>query len=134
MADWKNKRELQRERDRADEKEKEYKNQTSIPSQKSKGGSPESEHLRKLIEQVDPLMDRIHTLYNQYLSGAEKSPPNTLREQLEKMIQSITASSKPTASLRFQASSVQSKYTTYRERWDKLLRDLEAGRIKRAGK
>jgi hypothetical protein len=87
--------------------------------------------LAELLERVEPLIYQINSSYNQYIAGAELHPPNERRGQLEQMMNTIMLMSKPTPSYRFRYQSVLGTYNTYRKRWDKLIMDLESGKIKR---
>ncbi len=91
----------------------------------------DSEKLIQQLQQIDPLIDQVNSLYNQYIAGIERLPPIERRKILEQMMDAATAMAKTTPSARFRFSGIQARYISHRDRWDKLMKDLEAGKIKR---
>jgi hypothetical protein len=126
-------RERKRRRDEEDDKEreKELLGRTDGVIRKSDLSGVSSEKVDELILRAEPMIDQIQGLYNQYLSGIEKHPPNERRKQLEQLMYTLQLVSKPTAGLQFRYQTLNAKYVSYRERWDKVLKDLEDGKIKR---
>lgn len=98
---------------------------------KDKNPANTTDRLSQLMEQARPMIERVNTLYNQYKGGGLERPPLQERKTLDQLIQSIDVLPKPTQSLMFQYSSIQSRYATYRDKWDKLMKDLETGKIVR---
>lgn len=90
-----------------------------------------TEKLRELMDRANMLIDQVNNLYNQYVVGVIDTPPIERRGQLDQIINTVTLMGKPTRSLRFKFMNLQGKYTTYRDRWEKRLKDLEAGKIQR---
>jgi hypothetical protein len=84
-----------------------------------------------LLRTAEPLIEQVNTLYRQFIGGAESLPPNERRKQLEKIMESLQQIPKPTATSKFRVASLNTRYLTYKDRWDRLMKDLEAGRIKR---
>ncbi len=117
-----------RKREREDEDE-----QSQAESKKNEL-APITQHDQKvdgLIHQVNVLVEQLDRLYTMYFQGLEKLPPIQKRKLLEDLIEQLDLGSKPTAQLRFKTQSARTKFATYRERWEKKLKDLEMGRIKR---
>jgi len=94
-------------------------------------GSPSVDKLIELLARIDMQIDIIQNLYNMYFAGAEENPPTQQRQHLDRMHQTAYLMKKPTIALRFRFETIHGKYVSYRDRWEKKLRDLEAGRIKR---
>jgi hypothetical protein len=86
------------------------------------------EKLNDLLGRIEPLMEQVNQLYNQYVSGIEKRPPLERRKQLDQAMQMIGHLPKSTSALKFKCATVQSRYTTFTEQWDRKLRALEEGR------
>jgi len=82
-----------------------------------------------LIAKAEVMLEQIQNLYHMYISGLERLPPVTQRKLLEDLAHKILAAPKPTASLSFRANSFTTKIQTYRDKWDKLMRDVESGKI-----
>ena len=124
--DW---RERKRRRDEEDEAES-----GAVPQGREEISGASSEKVDELLLRADPIIDQVHGLYNQYLAGVESRPPIERRKQLDQLMASLLLMHKPTAGLQFRFQTVQSKYATYRDRWDRLMADLESGKLKRVGK
>jgi hypothetical protein len=89
------------------------------------------EKLDELLLRADPLVEQLNNLYNIYISGAEQIPPTERRKNLDMIMVTLQMMSKPTPGALYKYTAIQAKYDTYRNRWDKLLKDLESGKIKR---
>lgn len=77
------------------------------------------------------LMDQIDNLYRQFISGALSRPPIEERNRLEQMMALVFNVPKPTPADRYRFTSIWSSYVTHKSRWDKILADMESGKIKR---
>jgi hypothetical protein len=123
-------------REREDEQENEKTNQkvleVKFPSLgKSNKVEVSSDRFDEFLSRADPLIEQINNLYNMYIAGVEKTPPLQKRKILDQVMASLQGMSKPTPSARFKFNSMQSRYLVHKDRWDKLIRDLESGKIKR---
>ena len=85
----------------------------------------------QLIEQATPLIEQLNNLYNQFFAGAEKVPPTERRKQLDQTMASIMLSSKPTPQMQFRCQTLNQSYISARDRWDRMMKDLESGKLKR---
>lgn len=92
-----------------------------------------TEKLEELIKRAEPMIEQVNSLYQQYINGTERQPPLDRRRQLEQVITSLTMMHKPTATLRFRISGVLHTFQQYRDRWDRTMRDIESGKVKRRG-
>ncbi|MFZ9594718.1 MAG: hypothetical protein ACO3A2_01425 [Bdellovibrionia bacterium] len=117
-------RQREDEREAEEQEEKRKKQQYEFSSAENT-----TEKLLDLMTRADPLIDQLNNLYNQYFSGAEKTPPNERRKILDQIMATLQLMSKPTASALYRYTTVQSKYLTFRDRWDKRLKDLENGKM-----
>ena len=122
-------------RRRRREREEEDETEASAKGGKSKeiprAGVNDSAKMDALINQSSAQLDQITTLYNQYLAGIEKLPPLQLRQQLEETVQILVKSHKSTQAAQFRFNTFFARYQTYRDRWDRIIRDLESGKIQR---
>ena len=91
-----------------------------------------SEKVIELLKRAEPMIEQLNHLYNMFLSGAEKLPPNEKRKQLDQIMAALITMPKPTPALKFRYQGIQSQYQTYSDRWDRLLKNLEGGKIKRS--
>lgn len=115
---------IKRRREREDEQE-------SGGGPGAKPGSPQGEKFEELLRRAEPMIERLGNLYNQYIAGVEKFPPIEQRKQLEQTMQTLMLMPKPTAGAQFKFSTIQATFVTHRERWDRMLKDLEAGKLRR---
>jgi hypothetical protein len=87
-----------------------------------------SEKVEDLLLRVDPLVDQLNNLYNMYFSGAEQTPPHERRKNIDQIMVTLQMLNKPTAGLLYRYTAAQSKYLSYRDHWDKMMKDLESGK------
>jgi len=125
-----------RRREREDEEEAAQQAKKASVGEGGKVGLPgsiggDSEQLASLIERAEPLIEQLNNLYNQYIVGAEQRPPLERRKQLDQLMMTVQMMGKPTPTMQFRASTLTQRYTVNRERWDKMIKDLESGKIKR---
>jgi len=120
-------REREDERDREEELAKRVSGKIGVRAPTSLT----SDEVEKMMGQARALIDQVSALYNQYLGGIEKLPPIEKRKQLEQLMTTLSVSRGGPASLQFKLSGLTASYATFRDHWDKQMRNLEAGKIKR---
>ncbi len=87
--------------------------------------------LLQLLDQATPMIEQLNNLYNQFFAGTERVPPIERRKQLDQTMATIMMTPKITAPLQFRAQTLNSSYISARDRWDRMLKDLESGKLKR---
>jgi hypothetical protein len=92
---------------------------------------PTAGRFEDLIQEAPILIEQLNHLYNQFRTGLLTLPPNEKRGRLAHIIKMLIIAPKPTPTNRFQFSSVLASYDSHCLRWDKMLSDLESGKIKR---
>ncbi|MEN9724144.1 MAG: hypothetical protein RJB38_2130 [Pseudomonadota bacterium] len=137
-----------REREEEDEREREEELQSQLlknrlqPGGQSKGAaagdlareaaslqsSGLSEKFVQLLDRIEPLLEQVHLLYGQYFGGVERLPPIERRKHLDQTMHSLSLMPKPTPALQFRFNTVQSRFRSYTEQWDRRLRELESGK------
>jgi hypothetical protein len=120
-------RELESAKERADQQAK---------SNKKLGftgtvATPISNQFAELIREAPILIEQLNHLYQQFINGVLSLPPREVRARLDHMMVVLMNDAKPTPTSRFQFSAVQASYASHCERWDKMLRGLESGKLKR---
>lgn len=85
----------------------------------------------EFVRRGEILLEQVQNLYQMYAAGQERTPPVALRKQLDDLCQKIFMAPKPTPAARFQVTQFQAKVAMYQDRWTKLLKDLESGKMKR---
>jgi hypothetical protein len=121
-------------RERDEQRDEEIKNQIEndlggVKPGRAPGASSGEAPVLDLIAKAEVMLEQIQNLYHMYISGLERLPPVTQRKLLEDIATKILAAPKPTAALSFRANSFTTKIQTYRDKWDKLMRDVESGKI-----
>jgi hypothetical protein len=87
--------------------------------------------LVELFDRAERMIEQVNALYAQYLTGLETNRPDVRRKQLDDLMASLVMMPKPTVIYRFRYQNINSTYVMFRERWDRNLKDLENGKIKR---
>jgi len=96
------------------------------PSQENIGAK-----IDELIARAEPLIEQVNNLYAQFVSGAEKLPPHERRKQLDQLLSQLQLIQKPNATYNFKVSTLHARYVTMRDRWDRMMKDVESGKISR---
>lgn len=86
----------------------------------------------ELILRAEPLIEQLNNLYNMYFTGVEKIPPIERRKQLDQLMLSLQMMPKMNAAALFKYNNIYSKFISYRDRWEKMMKNFEDGKIKRA--
>ncbi|MEO5968487.1 MAG: hypothetical protein ABIQ95_01060 [Bdellovibrionia bacterium] len=122
-----------RQREREDEQDARHSEEKSQANAKLGLNNKEviGEKLDELLLRADPLVEQLNNLYNIYISGAEQIPPTERRKNLDQIMVTLQMISKPTPGALYKYTAIYSKYESYRNRWDKMMKDLESGKIKR---
>jgi hypothetical protein len=110
------------------------KEQAEKPNPDSLDEAAVTQRLEELLARATPLVEQVNGMYARYLQGIEKFAPVERRTHLDTLMNTIFSLPKPTASGRFRAEALHQTYRQYRDKWDRQMRDLEAGRIKRRGR
>jgi hypothetical protein len=89
------------------------------------------EKLNELYDRAERMVEQVNGLYTQFFSGLEGHPPKVRREQLDQLMSALQIMPKPTEVYRFRYQSLNGTYIVYRNRWERNLKDLESGKLKR---
>lgn len=91
----------------------------------------QSEEFEKKLKDLEYSIDRLRNLYEQYFRGMEKVPPNVLQKKLERNMRELRKQVVRNTAHRFRLQTQVQKYTTYLTYWQRIIRMLEAGQVKR---
>lgn len=89
-----------------------------------------------LVEDIGALESKFARLkleYEQYFTRVLRREPASLRAELDRLVLSCTGKNTTNSMLKFRLSSVIAKYNTYRQYWNRTLREIEEGRYSRKG-
>jgi hypothetical protein len=126
-------------RDREDEQDKEVTKTLSLFERRTQithpelnvPAAPSTDKLDQLLHDAQMLIEQVSNLLKMYVVGVESLPPVEKRKILERTMEAIQSSNKPTQASQFRAKSLQASYASNKDRWDRIMRDLETGKIKR---
>jgi hypothetical protein len=97
----------------------------------SKSGDVAIDRLVECFQRSEPMIEQLNNLYNQYIAGVDTHPPIERRKQLDQMMALLQGMAKPGPAYQFRYMTLNASYVTHRERWDRLMKDLESGKLKR---
>lgn len=118
-------------RDREDNFKRRHQAERAEQEKLEKLEKDDAEKVREILEKIEPLMEQVDGQYRMYMAGVERMPPTERRRLLDQSFFQLQNLSKPTMTLRFMADQARSRYVTMKERWDRQMKDLENGKIKR---
>ena len=87
--------------------------------------SPAWERELRVLEEA---MRRLNAEYDAFLYGSLSKPPVQTRKHVEEMIRRLSSSETMSAAERYRFSTLQGRYSSLAERWDRLQDEKEAGR------
>jgi hypothetical protein len=89
---------------------------------------PEHTELERDLQQLEATLRKLETEYNQYFAGQLPRPPWETRQRIEAMLRRFDRAYIQSAIDRFRLSTLQSRFSTFAELWDRGLRAREEGR------
>jgi len=128
--DYRKIRERREEEDRQEEAERASRGESSPKP----GAQATAQAVDAILGQIDPIVDQISNLYQMYLSGIERLPPIEKRKLLDGHLAQLYSASKSGTASQFRIQAATTKIRTHIDRWDRLMRDLESGKIARRTK
>jgi len=120
-------RKRERRRQREDEQDREELKRKGLAEEQG----DQAARFEELITRAEPMIEQVESLYMQYIRGVEKRPPLERRKQLEQIMMTLQYMPKATQSTQFRYNAVHARFVTHKDRWDRLTRDLESGKIVR---
>ncbi|MBI4954981.1 MAG: hypothetical protein HY908_23360, partial [Myxococcales bacterium] len=83
--------------------------------------------LTQEIDDLEPRIERLRSLYEQYFMGFEKTEPGTLRRDLDRKLWVLRRTRIQNTSLRFKLQMLIQRYNTYQQYWSRITREIESG-------
>lgn len=77
---------------------------------------------------LEEAMKRLNAEYDGFLYGSVPRPPIPTRRHVEEMLRRLNASEDMSAADRYRFSTLQGRFTSLAERWDRLQAEKESGR------
>ena len=83
------------------------------------------------LDMLDVKINKLKAGYEQYFAKVLKKEPAALREEVDRIILKCSNQSTTNTSLKFRYSTLASKYTSYKQFWDRMLRRIADGNYER---
>ncbi|MBM4352873.1 MAG: hypothetical protein FJ109_03610 [Deltaproteobacteria bacterium] len=83
------------------------------------------------LDQLDNRISRLRVTYHQYFMGIEKLEPTYQRKEIQKVFNVSQILKLGSTVHRFRYRAMQQKFTSYSSYWDRIVRLIEEGRIRR---
>ena len=80
------------------------------------------------LEVLESSIRNLNAQYDAFLYGSSSKPPVEIRRRVNAMIRRLAGQEADTAADRFRFSTLQGRYNTLCERWDRLQQEKEAGK------
>ncbi len=80
------------------------------------------------ITSLEKKLIQLKVDYEQYFLGMQKTAPERLRSEVEKLIRLYTNQRITNTALNFRLNTVVAKFSSYRTYWDRTIREIEEGR------
>ena len=77
---------------------------------------------------LDQALRRLSAEYDAFLYGSASKPPVETRKHVEEMVRRLNASESMSSAERYRFSTLQGRFATMTERWERLQGEKEAGR------
>ena len=87
--------------------------------------------VQRQIAELEPKLERLRALYEQYFLGFEKIPPNVLRKEVDRTLWQLRRSPTKNTRLRFKLNQLVQRYNTYQQYWQRTMRQIERGTYRR---
>jgi hypothetical protein len=83
------------------------------------------------VEALEPKVERLKALYQQYFMGIEKIPPHVLKKDVDRTIWRLRRIRLQNTQARFKFQQIIQRYNTYNQYWQRILREIEKGTYRR---
>lgn len=84
-----------------------------------------------IADDITALESKLHQLktdYEQYFLGYQKTAPEKLRLEVDRLVRLLTGQTITNTGLKFRLNTITAKFGSYRTYWDRTLREIEEGR------
>lgn len=83
--------------------------------------------IKEDIDTLDTKLRQLKIEYEQYFAKLLKREPRGLRDEVEGLILRYSNHPIPTTALRFRFNALVARYTSYKQYWTRVLREIEEG-------
>lgn len=85
------------------------------------------------LSAIEKALKELQILYEQYFAGVEKREPVKQRDQLSRQLRNFANRRIVQTDLRFRYQNLATRFHTYANYWDRILRLMDEGRFVRGG-
>ncbi|PLY07761.1 MAG: hypothetical protein C0624_03325 [Desulfuromonas sp.] len=89
------------------------------------------EQLDARLAKIDHDLKALIITYEKFFAGLEKREPYKERDDLTKLVRSLIGVHITQADIKFRLQSLTAKFNTYSQQWDRQLKLLEEGKLRR---
>lgn len=87
--------------------------------------------LEEMLNELEQRVERLRALYEQYFMGIEKIEPAVLRKDVERRFWLLRRAQIRNTAMRFKLNTINQRYNTYQQYWQRIIREIEAGTYRR---
>lgn len=83
--------------------------------------------LNQLLDELDGRIEALKILYEQYFLGLEKLEPLQDRQGVARIVRRVQTSQTKNTAIRFRLNSLNQRFLSYQNYWNRIVREIEAG-------
>lgn len=91
----------------------------------------QSEELSEALNELEQRVERLRALYEQYFMGIEKIEPTVQRKDVDRRFWVLRREQIRNTAQRFKLNTINQRYNTYSQYWQRCMREIEAGTYRR---
>jgi hypothetical protein len=91
----------------------------------------ELESVEARLEEMERKLDRLRSMYESFFMGTERTPPNTLRRELNRLVLETQQVPIGNATVRFRFQSLVQRWVILTAYWNRTMREIELGTYRR---
>jgi hypothetical protein len=89
------------------------------------------EGIETRVGEMDKKLERLRSMYESFFMGVERTPPNTPRREMNRLMLEMQQVPISNSSLRFRFQALSQKWVLLVTYWNRTLREIEAGTFRR---
>lgn len=89
----------------------------------------DTKSVKEDMERFENLIKMINFEYNQFFAGNKQHPPKIYEREINKLINKYNLNQITNTTLRFKFNNLIARYITFRDKWQKKLREIEDSRV-----
>jgi len=89
------------------------------------------EELEASLNDLEQRVERLRALFEQYFMGIEKIEPAVLRKEIDRRFWVLRREQIRNTAMRFKLNTINQRYNTYQQYWQRCIREIEAGTFRR---